>query len=50
MLFSYIVSDFGDGFLAMLVDHFRGHLEASNIVVHNVESEWTILKQELYKK
>ena len=48
--FSYIVSDFGDEFLVTLVDHFRSHLEASVIVVHNVESEWTILKQELYTR
>ena len=26
------------------------HLEASVVVVHNVESEWTILKQELYTR
>ena len=42
--FSYIVSDFGDGFLGTLVDHFQSHLDASVIVVHKVESEWTICK------
>ena len=48
--FSYIVSDFGNEFLVILPYHFRSHLEASIGVVHNVESEWTILKQELYTR
>ena len=48
--FSNIVLEFGEEFLVTLEDHFRSHLEASVVVFHNVKSEWTILKQDLYTR
>lgn len=50
-LFSFTsVTDFGEREVSVLTKHFEAVLENANVKVDEVETEWSMLKLELYDR